>query len=91
VFRFPARATDFSLLQTFQTSSGIHPASYSLDTGAVFAGSKRTVEWKQVHFAGNTSLFMLKVHTRNYLMFVWQCITKTLILKKQLDATITVY
>jgi hypothetical protein len=32
-FKFPAEATDFSLLQIVQNDYGNHPPSYSIDNG----------------------------------------------------------
>jgi hypothetical protein len=34
--RFPAGASDFSLLYNVQTGSGVHPASYTMGTGGLF-------------------------------------------------------
>jgi hypothetical protein len=39
--RVPADATNFSLLQIFQTSSGVHPASYSMVTEVLSLGVDR--------------------------------------------------
>jgi hypothetical protein len=36
--RFPAAATDFSLVHNVQIGSGAHPASYPISTGAVCPG-----------------------------------------------------
>jgi hypothetical protein len=38
--RFPAEATDFSLLHGVQTAFGVHPAYHSRNTGASFAVRK---------------------------------------------------
>jgi hypothetical protein len=40
--RFPAGAGNFSLHHRFQTISGAHTASYPMDTGGCFPGSKAT-------------------------------------------------
>jgi len=37
--RLPAAAIDFTLFQNAQTSSGIHPATYSMDAGSKVAGA----------------------------------------------------
>ena len=37
--RIPAESRDFYLLQTVQTGSGAHPASYSMRTGVFFFSS----------------------------------------------------
>jgi hypothetical protein len=36
----PSRGRDFSLLHSVQTDSGAHPASYPMDTRALFSGVK---------------------------------------------------
>ena len=38
----PIMARDFPLLQTVQTGSGAHPASYSMGTGVLSRGAKRS-------------------------------------------------
>jgi hypothetical protein len=45
--RFPAGARYFALLHSVHTGSGIHPASYAVDTGASFPGSNaaRSRRW----------------------------------------------
>jgi hypothetical protein len=40
--RFPAGATDFSLLHSVLTGHEAHPASYPMGTGDSFSGSKAT-------------------------------------------------
>jgi len=37
--RLPGAAIDFTLSQNAQTSSGIHPASHSMDAGSKVAGA----------------------------------------------------
>jgi hypothetical protein len=39
--RFPAGASDFSLLHSVQTGSGAHPYSYPIGTAGSFGGIKR--------------------------------------------------
>jgi hypothetical protein len=43
--RFPAGARDISLLHSFQTGSGAHPASYPMGTGSCFSGGKAAGAW----------------------------------------------
>ena len=40
-FQIPAKANGSSLFQNVQTSSGAHPASYSIDNGGFIPGVKR--------------------------------------------------
>jgi hypothetical protein len=39
--QFPEGPRDFSLFYSFQTGSGVHPASYPVDTGCSFPGVKQ--------------------------------------------------
>jgi len=47
--RIPARAEDYSFLQTTQTSSGTHPISYSLHTGVLSHGPSGRVVTLTTH------------------------------------------
>jgi hypothetical protein len=40
--RFPAESRDFSLRHRLQPGSGVHPASYPMDTGVSFLGDKQS-------------------------------------------------
>jgi hypothetical protein len=54
--QFPARERDYSLLHSVQTGSGVHPASYPMDTGALYPGVK-----PPVHEADHSLPFVAEV------------------------------
>lgn len=55
-FRILSRTTDFSLLQSDQTASGVHPVSYPMGTGDIFPGiirrPRREADYLLLYIAG---------------------------------------